>query len=73
MNKKSNFIDFFDTSQVYLDFLSSCSVGLHYLASVSDVKDLSAIAATVDFAVQRLKQLFDDYSESLQGGDKHGK
>jgi len=73
MTKQFNFIDFFDSSQVYLDFILSCVSALHYIASISEQNDLLSVATTLDFAASKLKKLFSGYANSLQGGDNNEK
>ncbi len=73
MNYQSHFIDFFDTSQIYLDILSSCSSALHYIASISDEQELRSIATSLDFANTKLKKLFTDYSDLLRKKNKNEK
>jgi len=74
MTKQSNFIDFFDCAQVYLDFLSSSISGLRYIAAISDQENnLSSIAATLDYSVQQLKKLFYNYLNLSKGVNENEK
>ncbi len=74
MSTKFNFIDFFDSIQIYIDFISSAVNGLRFIASVSDHgEDLQSIIATLENSENNIKKLMDQYLKIYKGGDPNGK
>lgn len=78
MKLQFDFIDFFDSSQVYLDIISSCSGAVNHYANLTDDEDLKSISASLGYSIAQLKKIFSNYSDlyvtskSIKGGNENG-
>ncbi len=69
MKDQSSFIDFFDSSQIYMDMFSACSDALNYYSNIIGEKNLGSISSVLDFALNNLKKEYSKYSDSIKEGD----
>ena len=78
MKLQFDFIDFLDSSQVYLDIISSCSGAINHYANLADDEDLKSILASLGYSIAQLKKIFANYSDlyitskSIEGGNENG-
>lgn len=63
MQKKFDFIEFVDTTQIYLDQLATCSFALMHLANKHGDKSLDSAAIALGHGVDQLKEEFIKYIE----------
>ena len=69
MKDQSSFIDFFDSSQIYMDMFAACSDALNYYSNIIGEQNLRSISAVLNFALESLKKEYTRYSDSVKGGD----
>ncbi len=69
MKNQSSFIDFYDSSQIYMDMFSACSDALNYYSNIIGEQNLKSISAVLNFALESLKKEYSKYSDSVKGGN----
>ena len=75
-NNSSDVIDFFDSSQIYLEILITCYEALNYHFNLSGNPHIRSISITINFAIEQLMKAYDNFShiknKSNKGGNENG-
>lgn len=64
MKKQFDPIDFFDSSQIYLDIISSCIGAIQHYSNITDNEDLKSVSASLNYAISQLKKEYSSYFNS---------
>lgn len=68
MKNYPNLIDFFDSSQINFDILSTCVKALKYYSNLICDKDINSISITIEYATDNLSKLHSKLAKSIEGG-----